>query len=82
MCGAHSAKSDLRGYGGQRGTRAMGKLVGVGLVMVVAVGIFWGTGRAAGPLIAPPLDETEDGGRSEPGHFVLVGPTDEWVGVD
>ncbi len=26
--------------------------------------------------------ETEDGGRSEPGHFVLVGPTDEWVGVD
>ena len=26
--------------------------------------------------------ETEDGGRSEPGHFVLIGPTDEWVGVD
>ncbi len=26
--------------------------------------------------------ETEDGGRSEPGHFVLFGPTDEWVGVD
>ena len=26
--------------------------------------------------------ETEEGGRSEPGHFVLVGPTDEWVGVD
>ena len=26
--------------------------------------------------------EAEDGGRSEPGHFVLVGPTDEWVGVD
>ena len=25
--------------------------------------------------------ETEDGGRSEPGHFILVGPTDEWVGV-
>ena len=24
---------------------------------------------------------TEDGGRSEPGHFILVGPTDEWVGV-
>ena len=27
---------------------AMGKLVGVGLVMVVAVGIFWGT-RTGGP---------------------------------
>lgn len=26
--------------------------------------------------------EAEDGGRSQPGHFVLVGPTDEWVGVD
>ena len=26
--------------------------------------------------------EAEDGGRTEPGHFVLVGPTDEWVGVD
>lgn len=26
--------------------------------------------------------EAEDGGRSEPGHFVLIGPTDDWVGVD
>jgi len=26
--------------------------------------------------------EAEDGGRSEPGHFMLLGPTDEWVGVD
>ena len=26
--------------------------------------------------------ETEAGGRSEPGHFVLLGPTDDWVGVD
>ena len=23
----------------------------------------------------------EDGGRSAPGHFALVGPTDEWVGA-
>jgi hypothetical protein len=26
--------------------------------------------------------EREDGGRSEPGHFMLLGPTDEWVGPD
>ena len=26
--------------------------------------------------------ELEDGGRSEPGHFMLLGPTDEWVGPD
>ena len=26
--------------------------------------------------------EADDGSRSEPGHFVLIGPTDEWVGVD
>ena len=26
--------------------------------------------------------EVEGGGRSEPGHFMLLGPTDEWVGVD
>ena len=26
--------------------------------------------------------EAENGGRSEPGHFVLIGPTDDWVGVD
>ncbi|MXW00198.1 MAG: hypothetical protein F4X59_00535 [Holophagales bacterium] len=26
--------------------------------------------------------ETEDGGRSAPGHFALVGPTDEWVGAE
>ena len=25
---------------------------------------------------------TEDGGRSAPGHFALVGPTDEWVGAE
>ena len=25
--------------------------------------------------------ENEDGSRSAPGHFVLIGPTDEWVGV-
>ena len=25
--------------------------------------------------------EAADGTRSEPGHFMLVGPTDEWVGV-
>ena len=26
--------------------------------------------------------ETDDGQRSAPGHFVLTGPTDNWVGVD
>ena len=26
--------------------------------------------------------ETEGGERSEPGHFVLAGPTDEWVGAE
>lgn len=26
--------------------------------------------------------EAENGGRSQPGHFVLIGPTDDWVGVD
>jgi len=26
--------------------------------------------------------KTPDGKRSEPGHFILLGPTDEWVGVD
>jgi hypothetical protein len=25
--------------------------------------------------------ETADGTRSDPGHFILIGPTDEWVGV-
>ena len=26
--------------------------------------------------------ETEDGSRSRPGHFAMVGPVGEWVGVD
>ena len=26
--------------------------------------------------------ETEDGTRSTPGHFALVGPTDEWIGAE
>ena len=26
--------------------------------------------------------ETDDGGRSAPGHFALVGPTDEWIGAE
>ena len=34
--------------------------------------VYLGLGAAKAP----------DGGRTAPGHFVLVGPTDEWVGVD
>ena len=29
-----------------------------------------------------PLTATEDGGRGAPGHFALVGPTDEWIGAE
>lgn len=35
-------------------------------------GVYLGVGTTA----------TEDGGRSAPGHFALVGPTDEWVGTE
>ena len=35
-------------------------------------GIYLGVGTTA----------TGDGGRSAPGHFALVGPTDEWVGAE
>lgn len=35
-------------------------------------GVYLGVGTTA----------TEDGGRSAPGHFALVGPTDEWVGAE
>ena len=35
-------------------------------------GVYLGVGTTA----------TEDGGRSAPGHFALVGPTDEWIGAE
>lgn len=35
-------------------------------------GVYLGVGTTA----------TDDGGRSAPGHFALVGPTDEWVGAE
>ena len=35
-------------------------------------GVYLGVGTTA----------TDDGGRSAPGHFALVGPTDEWIGAE